>query len=226
MECNAPGRYAEAFYARKLTLGFEGPPAASPAALRPWVLEILVLAGFLAALPAAHVSLEAFQVMVDQALGTIVLYTDGVLDAVGFEGRFGERGLAAAVQSAREHSGESAAELIMAAIEGFLRLMDLWKVKDADARQLLGTSYPGSINIAEGARSESGPLPSTHCVGIEPGSAANRGQSTAGTAAPTHESDKAPPGSPVAAVASARRSGRNKMRNSPIPPRTTPIRVR
>lgn len=50
----------------------------------------------------------------------IVLYTDGVLDAVGFEGRFGERGLADAVQAAETQNRDTAAEVIMAAIEGFL----------------------------------------------------------------------------------------------------------
>jgi len=33
-----------------------------------------------------------------------------------------------------------------AAIEGFLRLMDLWKIKDADARQLLGGLSTGSFH--------------------------------------------------------------------------------
>ncbi len=33
-----------------------------------------------------------------------------------------------------------------AAIEGFLRLMELWKIKDADARQLLGGLSTGSFH--------------------------------------------------------------------------------
>ncbi len=33
------------------------------------------------------------------------------------------------------------------AIEGFLRLMDLWKIKDGDARQLLGGLSTGSFHV-------------------------------------------------------------------------------
>ena len=41
---------------------------------------------------------------------------------------------------------ETRRRLSPAAIEGFLRLMDLWKIKDADARQLLGGLSTGSFH--------------------------------------------------------------------------------
>ncbi len=50
----------------------------------------------------------------------IILYTDGVLDAVGAEGRFGEEGLADAVRQAGETSAGPPAPAILAVIDGFL----------------------------------------------------------------------------------------------------------
>src|ERR1700681_118295 len=49
-------------------------------------------------------------------------------------------------------------------------------VQSSDARQLLGTSYDGSISATNGARSASTPLSPTHCVGIVLGSVAKRDQ--------------------------------------------------
>src|SRR5205823_350633 len=99
-----------------------------------------------------------------------------------------------------------------------------------DARQLRGTSYPGSISVTDGARSAStDPEPvegPTHCVGIAVGSAAKRVQSGSGTAAPTHDSTSVLPGSPAPADASASRLGRSRSRNSPTPPRSTPMVLR
>src|SRR6478672_9880101 len=98
--------------------------------------------------------------------------------------------------------------------------------QSSDARQLLGTSYDGSISVTDGALSASTPLPSTHCVGMEPGSAANSDQSGVGTAAPTQFSDSVPPGRPVDADASDRIPGRSRSRNSPMPPRIVPDMLR
>src|SRR5687767_5971898 len=98
--------------------------------------------------------------------------------------------------------------------------------QSSDARQLRGTSYAGSIRVTAGARSPSAPLPSRHCVGIDEGSASNSDQSADGVAEPTHERFDVPPGSPVAPDASARISGRRRSRNSPMPPRITPVLYR
>ena len=98
--------------------------------------------------------------------------------------------------------------------------------QESDARQLRGTSYDGSMSATLGDRSASTPPPPTHSVGAEVGFAMRSVQSGTGTAEPTHESDRVLVPSPVRARASATRSGRNKSRNSPMPPRITPIGFR
>src|SRR6266566_2908024 len=57
--------------------------------------------------------------------------------------------------------------------------------QSSDARQLLGTSYDGSMSVTAGALSANTPLPPMHWVGTAPGSLANSDQSGVGTAAPT-----------------------------------------
>src|SRR5687768_8706303 len=92
-------------------------------------------------------------------------------------------------------------------------------LRSSEARQLLGTSYAGSMSVTAGALSESAPLPSRHWDGMLPGLLENNDQSGVGIALPTHDRTEVAPGSPVAADASARIPGRSISRNSPIPPR-------
>jgi hypothetical protein len=98
--------------------------------------------------------------------------------------------------------------------------------QSSDARQLLGTSYDGSISVTAGARSARTPLPSRHWVGIAEGCAEKSDQSGVGTAVPTQLRMDVAPLSPVAADASATSSGRSRSRNSPMPPLIVPAIVR
>ncbi len=86
------------------------------------------------------------------------------------------------------------------------------------------------MSVTDGARSASPPFASdaapAHALGIVDGSSRKLRQSGSGTAAPTHDSIVVPPGSPAPAFASASTPGRSRSRNSPMPPRTTPIVVR
>jgi hypothetical protein len=66
-------------------------------------------------------AVEVTPTVVEVGVGErIVLYTDGVLDAVGVDGRFGERGLAEALLSAEGYGGEPVAQVVMEAIDAFL----------------------------------------------------------------------------------------------------------
>src|SRR5688500_15766189 len=98
--------------------------------------------------------------------------------------------------------------------------------QSSDARQLRGTSYDGSIRVTAGDLSPSAPLQSRHWVGMEVGSESKSDQSAEGVADPMHWRLDVPPGSPVAPDASARMSGRSRSRNSPMPPRITPVLYR